>query len=509
MGALIAVGGNTVVSRVLGLTRDIVIARLFGAGSGADAFLVAFRIPNFLRRLFAEGAFSQAFVPVLSEYREKRDLAAVRDLIAHASGLLGAVVLILSILGSIAAPLLVSAFAPGYIGGEEGKLALAATMLRITFPYLLFISLTALAAGALNTYEHFGAPAFAPVLLNISMIGCAILLSPHLDEPVTALAWGVAIGGVAQLALQLPFLAHMGLLVRPRIARGHQGVSRILKLMLPAVFGASVGQINLLLDTLLASFLVTGSVTWLYFSDRLMEFPLGVFGVALATVILPRLSSEHSSDSGDAFSHTLDWALRWAVLIAIPASVGLGVLAGPLLTTMFQYGAFSGHDVHMASLSLMAYSIGLAGFIFVKILAPGYFSRQDIRTPVRIGIIAMAVNAVLNLLLIFPLAHAGLALATGISAMLNAGLLYRGLRTANVYRPREGWWKFIAAVAMAAVVMGVATYLYAGPIEPWLAAGLVERCVRLTIAVTGGGLVFALVAFLLGIRPHQLRRPGL
>jgi putative peptidoglycan lipid II flippase len=509
LGALLTVGSNTVLSRILGLVRDVVIARLFGAGSGADAFFVAFRIPNFMRRLFAEGAFSQAFVPILSEYRSAKDIADVRDLIAHTAGLLGAVVLALTIIGVVAAPILVAVFAPGFVGAEAGKLELTATMLRITFPYLLFISLAALAAGALNTYERFGAPAFTPVLLNVCIIGCALGLSPHLEEPVIALAWGVALGGVAQLGFQLPFLATLGLLVRPRLARSHKGVTRVLKLMAPAVFGASVGQINLLLDTLIASFLVTGSVSWLYFSDRLMEFPLGVFGIALATVILPRLSKQHVTDSPQAFSDTLDWALRWATLIAIPASVGLAVLAGPLLSTLFQYGEFRGGDVRMASLSLMAYAVGLSGFIFVKILAPGYFSRQDTRTPVRIGIIAMVANIVFNLMLVFSLAHVGLALATGLSAMLNAALLYAGLRRDKVYMPREGWMRFNLAIIAASIVMGGAVGFMAGPLDGWLSATLIERAVHLTALVVGGAACFGLCALLFGVRPRHLRRPGL
>lgn len=508
LGALFTVGGNTIASRILGLARDIIIARLFGAGSGADAFFVAFRIPNFLRRLFAEGAFSQAFVPVLSEYRARRDEREVQDLVAHTAGTLGLALLVLTLVGVFAAPVLIAVFAPGFVTADGNKLELAADMLRITFPYLLFISLTALAGGVLNTFERFGPPAFTPVLLNISMIGCALGLAPFLDEPVMALAWGVALGGVAQLLFQFPFLARLGLLVRPRLSRGHEGVKRILKLMGPAVFGASVGQLNLLLDTVLASFLVTGSVTWLYFSDRLMEFPLGVFGIALATVILPRLSSEHATARPEAFSATLDWALRWGVLIAVPASVGLGVLAGPLLATLFQYGQFSGGDVRMASLSLTAYAIGLSGFILVKILAPGYFARQDTRTPVRIGIIAMVANAVFNLALVFTLAHAGLALATAMSAMLNAGLLYRGLRTTGVYAPLPGWGRFFLAVMLAALAMGLFVDWFAGPLSLWLSSDLQWRVTHLAMVVPAGAVVFGLTALILGVRPGQLRRPG-
>ncbi len=509
LASLLTVGSNTVVSRILGLIRDITIARLFGAGSGADAFFVAFRIPNFLRRLFAEGAFSQAFVPVLSEYRANRSHDEVVGLVAHTVGALGGVLTLVTVAGVVLAPAVVAIFAPGFIEASDEKWELTVTMLRITFPYILFISLTALAGGVLNTYGRFGPPAFTPVLLNISIIGCALGLSPYLDEPVTALAWGVAVGGITQLAFQFPFLARVGLLVRPRLSRGHEGVKRILRLMAPAIFGASVGQINLLLDTLLASFLVTGSVSWLYFSDRLMEFPLGVFGIALATVILPRLSTEHATDEPEKFSQTLDWALRWAVLIAIPSSVALAVLAGPMLTTLFQYGAFSPGDVRMASLSLMAYAIGLSGFIFVKVLAPGYFARQDTKTPVKVGIIAMVANLVFNLMLVFTLAHAGLALATALSSMVNAGLLYRGLRQSGVYTPGEQWGRFALAVVVSAIVMGAVVHLLAGPLSDWFAAELTERALHLAGLVVSGAVCYALCVLVFGIRPRHLRRPGL
>ena len=398
----------TTISRVLGLVRDVVIANYFGAKEGTDAFFVAFRIPNFFRRLFAEGAFSQAFVPVLSEYKTQRTDDDVKGLIDNVAGYLGGAVLLISIIGVVCAPVIVMIFAPGFLA-IPGRYDLTVTMLRITFPYLLFISLTAFAAGIFNTYGRFGVPAFTPVLLNLSLIMAAIGLAPMLEQPVIALAWGVLIGGMVQLGFQVPFLWRLKRLPRPRLRRQHEGVRRIFRLMLPAVFGVSVTQINLLVDTLIASFLVTGSVSWLYYSDRLVEFPLGVFGVALATVILPSLSQRHAEGSAEVFSHTLDWALRWVMVIGAPAMLGLILLAGPMLTTLFQYGAFQDHDVTMASRSLMAYTVGLLGYILIKILAPGFYARQDTRTPVRIGIIAMVANIVLNIILVFPLAHAGLA----------------------------------------------------------------------------------------------------
>lgn len=506
LGNTVRVGANTVVSRVLGLVRDIVVARAFGASESADAFFVAFKIPNLLRRFFAEGAFAQAFVPVIGEYKEKRGDAAVRDLVAHVSGALGAVLLLVSTLGMLGAPLLIAVFAPGFLD-DQTKLGLATDMVRITFPYVLFISLTSLAAGVLNTYGRFGIPAFTPVLLNVCLISAALWLAPLMQRPVMALAWGVFAAGVAQLIFQLPFLWKLGLLVRPRFARAHAGVKQVLKLILPALFGASVAQINLLIDTLLASFLVTGSISWLYFSDRMMEFPLGVFGIALATVILPGLSREHASGSVERFSAMIDWALRLMALISLPAAVGLAVLAKPILTTLFNYGDFSAHDVEMASRSLVAYASGLAGFVAVKVLAPGYFSRQDTRTPVRVGVIAMAANLVLNLALVFPLAHAGLALATSLAACLNAALLLRGLRREGIYRPSDGWLALIIRVTFGCVVMAAFLLWAQGAAEQWQVASAMERAGRLAALVGGGGLVYGASVLVLGLRTRHFRQP--
>jgi putative peptidoglycan lipid II flippase len=501
------VGLNTVVSRILGFVRDVVIARAFGASLGADAFFVAFRLPNFLRRLFAEGAFSQAFVPVLSEYRATRGHDEVRELTASVSGTLGAALLVVSIVGVLAAPVLVAIFAPGFLQ-DESKYSLTVQMVRITFPYILFISLTSFAAGVLNTYGRFGVPAFTPVLLNLALIGAALWLAPQMEEPVIALAWGVLVAGVAQLVFQIPFLAKLSLLTRPRLARAHEGVRRILRLMLPAALGASAAQVNLLIDTLIASFLVTGSVSWLYYSDRMVEFPLGVFAIALATVILPNLSQDHAEGAGEAFSDTLDWAMRWGLLVAIPSALGLAVLAAPILTTLFQYGAFTARDVHMASLSLMAYSVGLVGFVLIKILAPGYFARLDTRTPVRVALVAMGVNLALNLALVVPLKHAGLALATSLAAFVNAGLLYRGLRRDGVHRARPGWGAFIARLVVANGVMVAFLWYLRGEPAAWLAADALSRAGRLTVLVLGGGILYLMCLAILGVRPRHLRAGG-
>ncbi len=493
----------TTISRIFGFVRDMVIARIFGAGVGADAFFVAFKIPNFLRRLFAEGAFSQAFVPVLSEYRSQRPQHDAKTLIDNVSGTFGVVLLAVTALGVLAAPLITLLSAPGYLAAPQ-KYTLTVSLLRITLPYLLFISLTALSGAILNTYGRFAVPAFTPVLLNFSMIGAAIWLAPHFDEPVIALAWGVFLGGAAQLAFQLPFLLRLRLLPRPRIGAGHDGVRRITRLMLPALFAVSISQINLFIDVVIASFLVTGSVSWLYYSDRLVEFPLGVFGIALATVILPNLSEKHARGATHRFSETVDWALRWVFLVGVPASLGLSLLAAEILCTLFQYGEFSGGDVLMSSRSLMAYALGLVGFTLIKVLAPGYFSRQDTRTPVKIGVIAMLANLLLNLILVIPLAHAGLALATSCSGFLNAWLLFQGLRNARVYQPGPGWRSFLFKVAVANVIMACVLWLGGSPLVQWLAWDAADRAGHLLALILGGALIYAAMLTLLGIRWRDL-----
>ncbi len=499
------------ISRVLGLVRDVVFARLFGAGMGADAFFVAFKIPNFFRRLFAEGAFSQAFVPVLSEYKTQREHDEVRGLIDSTAVWLAGVLFIMTLLCVVAAPILVMVFAPGFLD-DQPKYELTTEMLRITFPYLLFISLTALAGGILNTYGKFAVPAFTPVLLNICLIGAAVFVAPLLDEPVVALAWGVFVAGVVQLGFQLPFLWRMKLMPRPRFERAHEGVRRIFKLIIPAIFGSSVAQVNLLFDTLIASFLVTGSVSWLYYSDRLVEFPLGVFGIAVATVILPALSKRYSEASPEAFSRTLDWALRLVVIVGLPATVGLFILAGPMLVTLFQYGEFGQIDVTMATMSLMAYSLGLLGFIFVKVLAPGYYARQDTKTPVRIGIIAMVSNMGMNVLFVAPMvifdiagAHTGLALATSLAAFLNAGLLYRGLRRDGVYQLRQGWGWVMLRVLLGSGLMALLLWFGVDDILAWEMWPWWQRMLQLLMWVAAGGALYFAVLWVMGVRPHHLK----
>lgn len=499
----------TLISRILGFCRDVVIARFFGASFAADAFFIAFKIPNLFRRLFAEGAFSQAFIPVLTENKESGGNEAVIRLTGATSGTLALVLFIVVAVGVLSAPLIISVFAPGFLQDTE-KFELATLLLRFTFPYLFFISLTALAGSILNVYGRFAVPAITPALLNLVLIGTAIIMAPHLEKPVMALAYGVFCGGVMQLGLQLVVLFRVGLLPKPVIAFNDDGVKKILRLMLPAMFGASVAQINLLLDTLIASFLETGSISWLYYSDRLVEFPLGVFGIALATVVLPALSARHSEGSPQRFSATLDWALRWVFLIGLPAAVGLALLAGPMLSTLFQYGSFSERDVAMATRSLSAYSAGLMGFILIKILAPGFFARQDTRTPVKIGIIAMGANAVMNLLFVFPLAHAGLALATTLSAYLNAALLFIALRKQGVYSSETLWWPFLLRTALATTVMAAILWLGMDSIAVWTSWSPLVRATNLVVWVSAGAVMYFGTLWLLGFRlGHMaLREPS-
>lgn len=508
------VGAMTLLSRILGLVRDVVYARLFGASFLMDAFFVAFKIPNIFRRWSAEGAFSQAFVPVFADYDQNRQPAEVRELVDRVTGTLGLLLFAITVLGIVAAPLLILAFAPGFAAAttEAARFGLAVDMLRLTFPYLFFISLGALAGGILNTYHRFGVPAFSPVLLNIVMIVFAAFVAPYYERPGMALAAGVFAAGVIQLAFMVPSLRRIRLLPRPRWGAQHPGVRRILGLMVPAIFGSSVAQLSILLDTLIASFLVTGSISWLYYADRLMEFPLGIFGIALATVILPNLSRQHASASGEAFAATLGWSIRFVVLISAPASVGLVLLAGPMLATLFYGGQFTAADVRMASYALMAYGAGLAALTLVKVLAPGYFARQDTRTPVRVGLIALGCNMAFNLAVVAPWAyaglpapHAGLALSTSLSGCLNAALLFRGLRRDGVLPARAGLRAFVLRVAIACGVMGALLVAFTPPLPRWLEAGLLERCLWLAAII--GGAVVAYFASLLavGLRPAELR----
>ncbi|MCP4875154.1 MAG: murein biosynthesis integral membrane protein MurJ [Gammaproteobacteria bacterium] len=502
----VSVSSMTLLSRLLGLARDIVIARFFSASDAADAFFVAFKIPNFLRRLFAEGAFSLAFVPVLTEYRSNYSAAQTRDLIDRVAGTLGFILLLLSVLGVVASPLLIGIFAAGFID-QPVKFDLTADMLRLTFPYILLISMTAMSGGILNTWKRFAVPAFTPVLLNLSLIGCALWLSPQLEMPITALAWGVLIAGVAQLLFQLPFLYREGLLPRPRWGWRHEGVQKIIKLMIPALFGSSVAQINLLFDTFIASFLVTGSVSWLYYSDRLLEFPLGVFGVALATVVLPNLSQAHYKNGDDSFNQTMHWAIQLTLIIAVPATFGLFLLAQPILSTLFEYGAFEFNDSMMAAYSLMAYSLGLPAFIMIKILANGFYARQDTRTPVRIGIQAMFINMLLNVVFVvsmlqadFLAPHVGLALATTASAYFNAFRLARELRRDAILGPPESFSSPLLKILSACIAMSLLIYLMLPNFDLWGDWRWYRRLAELAWMILPAILCYGTMLWIMGFR---------
>jgi putative peptidoglycan lipid II flippase len=507
-------GSMTLLSRISGLARDIVFANAFGAGRVMDIFVFAFRLPNLLRRFFAEGAFAQAFVPVIAEYRSTRSLAQARDLIARVSGTLAVCLFVVTLIGVVAAPVLVYVFGTG-IAVDGDDVGLATAMLRLTFPYIFFISLTAMAGAVLNTWGRFAVPAFTPLLLNLVLISAAIWLAPALEVPVLALAIGVFIAGLIQLLFQLPFLLRAGLLPRPRLGFGHPTVRRILTLMLPVLFGSSIAQINILFDTWLALFLEKGSVTWLYYSDRLVEFPLGVFGIALATVILPTLSSQHARESGEAFTATIDWGLRSVLLIGVPAAVALFVLAGPLIATLFFRGSFDEVDVAMAAASLMAFAPGLLGFILVKVLVAAFYSRQDMRTPVGIAVKALLLGMLLNVVFVLTLlqtgwapAHAGLAAATSLSSLTNASLLLFALRRTGVYRPTAGWLGLGVRVTLASGAMVAALFWLLAIAGDWTAMTTLGRSLWLFAAVAGGAAVYFVAALAVGLRPAQFRSPA-
>ncbi len=501
-GLVVAV--MTGLSRVTGLARDIAIANVFGASGSADAFFVAFRIPNLFRRMFAEGAFAQGFVPVLTEYRLRRP-AEVRDLIDHVAGALGSALLVLTAIGMLAAPLIVWLVAPGFDAADPRR-ALTVDLLRLTFPYLLFISMVALAAGVQNTWQRFALPAATPVLLNLALI-TSVWFAAYAQPAVLALGWGVVAAGVLQLLLQVPALVRLGLLPRPRLDMRHPGVRRVTLLMLPAMLGASVSQVNLLIDTLLASFLKSGSISWLYYADRLMELPVGLVAVALGTVVLPALSARHAESSPERFSSTLDWGLRCALLLALPAALALTLLAVPLIATLFSHGALQPDDVRQASVALQAYALGVPGFVAVKVLAPGFFARQDTNTPVRIGIVAVIVNISLNLALISWLAHVGLALATSIAALVNALLLLLMLRRDGVYHPGRQWLRTGGGIVVGCVGMTVVVLALRGPDDWWLQATLAARVVWMAVLSVAGLAAFGGGALLGGLRPAHVRSP--
>ena len=501
----------TLLSRILGLVRDIVFARFFGATIVMDAFIVANRIPNMLRRFFAEGAFSQGFVPVMADYKENSDHTEARQLVDSVAGTLGLILFLITLAGVIAAPVLIVLVAPGFIG-DSGRFDLAEGMLRLTFPYLFFVSLTAFAGGILNTYGRFAAPAFTPVILNVVLIAFAILVSPRMAEPGMALAWGVFVAGAVQLIFQIPFLAKIHAVPRPRWNWQHPGVRRIALLMLPAIFGSSVAQVNVLLNGVIASVLGVGKISMLYYSDRLMEFPLGLFGIALATVTLPFLSRQYANRSTELFSNAVDWSIKLVFLVAIPAAIGLWALAGPLVVTIFYGGEFTVFDVEMTALALQAFSLGLIGFSLVKILAPAFFARQDTRTPVKIGLVALGVNFVLSIALAWGISraglagtHAGLALATSVAAMVNAWLLYKGLRRDGILAHAADWPGLLVRFGVANAGMVVVLMAFDRPLSWWLESGLWARVGWLGMSIVVAAVAYFLILLASGLRPAQFR----
>jgi putative peptidoglycan lipid II flippase len=505
--ALATVSSLTMVSRLLGYARDFFIARIFGASLVTDAFFVAFKIPNLLRRMFAEGAFSQAFVPILGEYKNRTTPAQTKSLVDTIATLLFLALVLAAALGMAAAPLIVYVTAPGF-AADPDKFALTVGLLRITFPYIVFISLVALAAGILNTWNRFSVPAITPALLNVSFIVGAVFFAEHFDPPILVLAWAVFAGGLLQLAFQVPFLAKLGLLPRWRIDFAHPGLRRVLLLMAPAAFGVSVSQISLVINQIFASFLDTGSISWLYYADRLMELPAGVLGVAVGTILLPSLSKYHAQANQAEYTRLLDWGLRITVLLAVPSAVALAVLALPLIAMLFQYGRFTPEDAWMTRQALVAYSVGLVGMILVKILAPGFYARQNVVTPVKIGILTLFATQAMNLVLVGPLKHAGLALAIGLGACLNAGLLYRYLRRDGILVPQPGWPVFLLKVAAAVGFMAVVLFTTMGEAGWWLDAPWQRKVPGIVGLVLLGTAVYGACLLALGFRPRDFSRRG-
>jgi len=508
--ALATISGLTMLSRVLAFVRDVLIAGIFGAGAATDAFFVAFRIPNLLRRLFAEGAFSQAFVPIFGEYRNQRGHDETKLLVDHVTTMLALILFVVTLIGVIAAPILVYITAPGFVNNPE-QFDLTVQLLRITSPYIFFISLVAVAAGILNTYNKFWVPAFAPVLLNICFIGGALWLAPYCDPPIMALAWAVFVAGFVQLAFQVPFLKKIGMLPSIRFNLKHEGMWRVIKQMGPAVFGVSITQISLIINTIIASFLAVGSVSWLYYADRLMELPAGVLGVALGSILLPSLSKCHADNNVEEYSKLLDWGLRLTVMLALPAALALGMISVPLLATFFQRGEFVAHDVLMTSNALIGYSIGLIGMILVKILAPGFYARQDIRTPVKIAAVTLIATQAMNVLFVFglDLQHAGLALSIGLAACMNSAILFHFLRKRGIYQPEPGWGGFFLKLIVALAVLGITLWFGMGTQQDWLTNTGWNRIIHLTwLVLLGVGVYFA-VLWMLGFRVKDFARRGL
>lgn len=493
------------VSRILGFVRDTIIARVFGAGMATDAFFVAFKLPNLLRRIFAEGAFAQAFVPIFSEYKQTKSKEATRAFLAHVAGLLSLILILVTAVGMLVAPWVLYVSAPGF-ATDADKFTLATQMLRITFPYILLISLSSLVGSVLNAYSKFSIPAFTPTFLNISFIVFALFLTPYFDPPVLALAWAVFFGGILQLCFQLPALNKLGFLVLPRLNFKDPAVFRVLKQMGPAILGVSVAQISLVINTIFASFLVSGSVSWMYYADRLMELPTGVLGVALGTILLPTLSRHAANKSTEQFSQLLDWGIRLSLLLALPAAVGLAVLSFPLVATLFMYNQFTLHDATMTQYALIAYAFGLIGLILVKVLAPGFYARQNIKTPVKVAMFTLFMTQVMNLIFIWKLQHVGLALAIGLGACLNAGILWFLLVKHGIYQPKKGWLVFITKLTIALALMGTAVWACNHYLAlSWQVNGGL-RVLQLSALILLAVIIYFGSLMAMGFRPHHFKR---
>jgi putative peptidoglycan lipid II flippase len=503
--AMSTVSAMTLLSRITGLARESLKAIFFGAGLQMDAFEAAFRLPNILRRLFAEGAFAQAFVPILAESQRQRGDDATRELFGKVGGMLALVLIGVSVLGVLAAPWLVYLLASGF-ARTPGKVDLTAAMIRVMFPYVFFISLVSLAGGVLNVYRRFAIPAFTPVLLNVSIIGAAVFVAPHVDPPIMALAWGVALGGIAQLALQIRPLVRLGMLPRPRLVWRDPDVRRVLSAMGPALLGVSAAQISVLINTQLAALLGDGRISWITYADRLMEFPSALLGVALGTVLLPSLARHYHDANHGQYRELLDWGLRMTFLLALPAALALALLGAPLIATLYQYGRFSVDDVWQTRAALLGYSVGLLGLITVKILAPGFYARQDMRTPVRTAFMSLVVAQSLAVALMFQIGHAGLTLATSVGATVNALLLYRALRREEIYVPAPGWGRFLARLGIALAVLGAVLWWGAGPDELWVRAGFAAKVTRLSLVIIAGAAAYFASLWLLGFRFRDFNR---
>lgn len=500
----------TLVSRLAGFARDVLQASLFGASAAMDAFVIAYRIPNYLRRIFAEGSFSSAFVPAYSALKEKGDREAVRDFLDHVAGALCAVVLVVAGLGMLAAPWIAAAFAPGALDEPE-RIGLIADMLRITFPYLVLISMTALAGAVLNSHGKFGLAALTPVLHNVAMITAMLALAPHFEVPAMALAWGVVLAGVLQFALLWPSMGRLGVRPRLKLDFRHPAVRKVGTLMLPTLFSSSVAQLNLIVGTIFASLLVTGSQTWLYSADRLSEFPLGLFGVAIGTVILPHLSSRHAAGDGEGYAKAIDWGLRMVMLAGIPAGVGLLMLAEPLVSAMFQHGAFTAEDARMTGLALSATAVAVPAFMLTKVLLAAFYSRQDTRTPMRAAVVTVFINVGLTAAITTPLwhygiegAHAGIALATSLAGVINAALLWAWLHRDGIYRSQPGWWAYLGRVMGAAALMALALAALRYWLGDFTAIPLWPRIGTVLGCVAAGAAVYGLSLLALGLRPRQV-----